>query len=390
MFLILFLLLSNANIIKYEYINLTILDQISSNTFPYLPCQNITDIIHTPLLKVSDDFFIPPMSTFILNNIPYGIDNCKSIIFTISYKRSRFTFDPENIVLTLMKGLYPQDNTIFFEKTYPKPFNGWNINVNSPGILILSINIGDLDDNGNEFDLSSSSIIYGTKIWISFYVTLKRDFLLTGLRENMFYWVTYQLPQGGLKHTEIDSPYKFYNNTSNYYFIDKTNLLRKNLTSWTNAQTTERLLDIKSSTYNMAWKVDLLCKQTIHFIDINKTDPPTDIVTIEPPSINITREPTESPSNGKEITLLIITILLIIFLPLLLIFMNIRRCFKKVKDRTDLSQIIVDDIDNINKNSNVILIPKTDDENNETKEEKDEDDVKKQFIDNISIHVEVV
>ena len=385
-----------SSFVKYEDVNLTILDQISSNIRPYLPCQNITDILYTPLLKVADDFFIPPMSTFILNNIPYGIDNCKSIIFTFSYKRSRYTLDPDNIVLTIMKGgpFQPNDKDILFQKTYLKPYNGWNININDPGTLILIINIGDKDDLNNEFDLSSSSIIYGMKLWVSVWATLKRDFLLTGLRENMFYWITYSLPQGGLIHNELDSPYKYYNKTSNYYFIDKNNLLRKNLVVWTNAQITENILDIKSSTYNMAWKVELSCKQTIHYINI--TDEPTpDIITIEPPYINITTQPTpllpiDNKSDSTFTTILLIFISLsVITVVVILIVISIRRCFndKKEDEKMDLSKIIVENIDDINRESNVITVPKISSYNDA---EDDGDSIKRRFIKDVDIKIEFV
>lgn len=394
-----------SSIVKYEDVNLTILDQISSNIRPYLPCQNITDISNTPLLKVADDFYIPPMSTFILNNIPFGIDNCKSIIFSIAYKRSRYTMDPENIILTLMKsGPYqPNDNDILFKKTFLRPSNGWNINSNDPGIMILIINIGDKDDLNNEFDISSSSIIYGMKIWVSLWVTLKRDFLLTGLRENMFYWITYQIPQGGIKHNEVDSPFKYYNKTSNYYFIDKNNLLRKNLVVWTNALTTENILDINSHTYNMAWKVDLLCKQTIHVIDINITDEPTnDIVTIEPPYVNITSPPSpiiipDKSYSSTPIILLVISLLFVIIIIIVFIIFNIRRCYNdndKKNNKLDLVHILVEDIDDINKESNIIIVPKTqngggdgggnDDDGGEDKSKQ------RKFIKDYNIEIEVI
>jgi hypothetical protein len=381
-------------IVKYEYINLTILDQISSNQRPTLLCQNITDIPGSPLLKVADDFYIPPMSTFILNNIPYGIDNCKSLIFSIAYRRSRYTMDPENIILQLMKGMEPNENNTLFKKTFIKPSNGWNINSNDPGIMILIINIGDKDDLGNEFDISSSNIIYSMKIWVSLWVSLKRDFIMTGLRENMFYWITYSLPKTGIIPREIDSPYKYYNKTSNYYFKDQNNLLRKGLINWTPAKTTELQLDINSVSLNMAWKVDLECRQTIHFIDINNTDVPD--ITIEPPFINITRPPTPlipyPVDGGKSITIILILIALVfVFITIIFIIMNILRCLadKKPKDNIDLTTYMVDNLDEVNKENEIIILPNSAATNPVLFIEED-DDIKKKFIDRVNIEIEVV
>lgn len=389
----LLIIISVSSFVKYEYINLTILDQISSNLYPSLLCQNITDIPGSPLLKVADDFYIPPMSTFIINNIPYGIDNCKSLILSIAYKRSRYTMDPENIILLLMKGgsTKPNDNDLMFKKTFQKPSNGWNINSNDPGIMILVINIGDKDDLGNEFDLSSSGLVYSMKIWVSLWVTLPRNFIMTGLRENMFYWIIYSLPKNDIIQKETDSPYKYYNKTSNYYFRDQNNLLRKDLISWTSAPVTEEKLNIKSNTYNMAWKVDLTCKQTIHFIDINNTDP---VITIEPPYVNITKPPTPllpvDPDNTISITIgLILGTLVFLFLTMVFIVMNIKRCFENKKERIDLTDMIMEDIDDINKESKVITVPT---KLNNKFDDDDEDDKSKQKFDikDINIVVEFV
>jgi hypothetical protein len=316
-FLILFIIV-NCDFIRYEDINITILDQISLNKLPYLLCQNITDGPNKPILQSTDDFLIPPMSTFILNNIPYGIEDCRTIFFYISYFRVKYNADPENIILYIMKDInsgFPGD--IIFKKTFLTPLNGWNINYNNPGILLLSINVGDKDDNGNEFDIKSSSIYYGLKFWVSFIVTLKRNFVLTGYRENMFYWITYKKPEK-LNINEQDSPYKIYNKTSQYYFIDKNNLLKKGLTSWTLANDTEIKLNINSteSSLNMAWKVDLLCKQTIHITTLSPQ--PTSITinptpnTVIPNSKQPSLPPTDEIKENKHELFLFLGILIIV------------------------------------------------------------------------------
>lgn len=363
------IIIVKKRIVKYNDYNFTILDQVSQNKRPNLICQNISDIPWTPILKVTDDFLIPPMSTFIVNNIPYGIDNCKTLIFTISYFRNRNTFDPDNIVLTLMKDNNNYPGESWYTKTFLKPINGWNLNINDPGSLILKLNIGDKDNYGKEFDLSSSSIIYSMKIWVSFYVTLKRDFILTGYKENMFYWIIYQLPPQGIHPTETDSPYKYYNKTSQFYFIDYNNLLRKNLTSWTSAKEIDRIMEIQDSTYNMAWKVDLLCKQTINIIPIPDS-PSSNNNTFQPPSIQPSPHSIQPPAPiGEETTknsneiyiILVIFILSFVFCFLVFLLFYFKRFFKKEK-AIDLNKFIQEEdsaiqlnpITEINKQQNEI------------------------------------
>ena len=306
---------------KYIDYNLTILDQISQNRSPSLPSQNITDLPNSPVLMASDDFIIPPLSTFIINNIPSGIDNCRALIFSISYMRNYRDSVPENIILYIMKDSIGIPGNIVFKKTFKQPENGWNLNVYNPGSLILKINVGDKDDNGKEFDISSSSLFAGTKMWVSFIVTLKRHFSLTGFSENMVFWITYKDQNKQL--TELDSPYKYYNTTSNYYYIDINNLFNKNLTKWTNAIDVEKKMTFQSNTLNLAWKVDLLCTQTIIFIEINKT---TDAPTIGPTTPVPTNEsiytkpPYQEPSS-------VLPILLFFFITLLIVLCLTCSCY---------------------------------------------------------------
>lgn len=308
---------------KYIDFNLTILDQISSNKLPNLPCQNITDLPNSPVLIAADDFIIPPLSTFIINNIPSGIDNCRALIFSISYMRNYRDATPENIVLYIMKDLRGIPGNTVFKKTFKQPENGWNLNVYNPGSIILKINVGDKDDNGKEFDISSSSLFAGTRLWVSFFVTLQRHFSLTGFSENMVFWITYNKDQNK-QLTELDSPYKYYNTTSNYYYIDINNLFNKNLTKWTNAIDVEKKMTFQSNTLNLAWKVDLLCTQTIIFIEINKT---TDAPTIQPTTIPVpTNESIYTKPPDKEVSS-VLPILLFFFITLLIVLCLTCSCF---------------------------------------------------------------
>lgn len=380
---------------RYEDYNLTILDQISSNKLPYLPCQNITDLQNFPIVRATDDFIIPPLSTFILNNIPSGIDNCRAIIFYISYMRNYRDSDPENIILYIMRDSIMIDEgfpgQIIFKKTFKKPSNGWNINVFNPGSLILKINVGDPDDNGNEFDISSSSLYSGSRLWVSFYVTLKRHFSYTGFSENMVYWITYK-KENDLKLTELDSPYKYYNTTSSYYFIDINNLFDKNLSKWSSAIETEKKMSIKSNTLNMAWKVDLLCKKTIVFIEINKTDSPTPSPTLQPTkewTNNRTDIPERHDSSNVLSVILFFFITLMIVLCLTCLFFLKRICYKPTK---------IQDIDEYMKKqmeengNNFLFTPyvhKKDDDNNNEIDVDNDTPQEGYFINSSTIQVEV-
>lgn len=329
-------------ITKYEDYNLTVLDQTSSNVLPYIPCQNITDMINTPVLKAADDFIIPPLSTFIINNIPYGLDTCRAVIFSISYKRSRYDQNPKSIVLSLMRDYNNSPGSVFFQKTYSQPLNLWNINYNNPGVMILQINIGEVDDLGNEFDLSSNSMGYNTKIWVSFYVNLNRNFSITGYRENFVYWIIYEVPPN-LQLTERDSPYLYYYKTSPYYFIDYNNLLRKDLTHWTISQNVERLLGINSdNSFNLAYKVQLLCKQTLNIIDINVTKQPTPNPTPYPTiDNNHTKEPPFIINdNNRFLQYGLIFSLLCLIIVILLLFIFYCKRLKKKDEVINLDDIL--------------------------------------------------
>ena len=333
--------LLQKSITKYEDFNFTILDQTSSNVLPYIICQNITDMTNFPTLKSADDFIIPPLSTFIINNIPYGLDTCRAVIFSISYKRSRYTEDPKSIVLSLMRDNNSGPGTVFWQKTFPHPLNSWNINTNNPGVMILQINIGEIDDLGNEFDLSSNAMGYNTKIWVSFYVNLNRNFSITGYRENIFYWIIYDIPPN-LQLTEIDSPYKYYYKTSPYYFIDYNNLLRKDLTHWSIAQNVERLLGINSdNSFNLAWQVQLLCKQTLNIIDINVTKQPTPTPNPYPTIDNNTKEPPFIISdNNRFLQYGLIFSLLCLIIVILLLFIFYCKRLKKKDEIINLDDIL--------------------------------------------------
>lgn len=305
---------------RYDDINITLLDQMSSNKLPRLPCQNITDFENFPVLKVVDDFIIPPMSTFLINSIPYGIDNCRCLYFSIFYFRSKNNDDPNNITLYIMNDNNKKPGNIIFQKTYKKPINDWNINVYDPSTLLLKVYIGDKDDFNREFDISSSSLNYGTRLWVSFSVTMNRNFSLTGYRENMMYWIIYKIPEyKQLIPGELESPYMYYNSTLPYYFIDYNNLLNKDMVSWTIASETENRFKMEKTSLNMAFKVFLLCKKTIYDIDINITDSPTVVPTSQPSTITI--QPTTIPTNtnktdysNKDVLWILIIILIVVVL----------------------------------------------------------------------------
>jgi len=336
---------------KYIDFNLTILDQISSNKLPNIPCQNITDLPNSPVLMASDDFIIPPLSTFIINNIPSGIDNCRALIFSISYMRNYRDASPENIILYIMKDSIGIPGNIVFKKTFKQPDNGWNLNVYNPGSLILKINVGDKDDNGKEFDISSSSLFARTKLWVSFFVTLKRHFSLTGFSENMVFWITYNKDQNK-QLTELDSPYKYYNTTSNYYYIDINNLFNKNLTKWTNAIDVEKKMTFQSNTLNLAWKVDLLCTQTIIFIEINKTtDAPTIVPTTTPIPTNesiYTKPPYQEDGSS------VLPILLFFFITLLIVLCLTCTCYLHRFIYKPVQIVNIDDYLTVHKNEETI------------------------------------
>lgn len=323
--------------------NLTLLDQPSSNKIPRLPSQNMTDLYHSPVLKVTDDFIIPPMSTFIVNNIPYGIDNCRSLYFSIFYFRSKNDQDPKNIVLYLMNNKDDSPGDVFFEKTYKMPLNGWNINVYDPSTLLLRVSIGEIDDYGREFDMSSSSMNYGTRIWVSVYVSMERKFSFTGFKENVFYWVIYKIPEyKALIPGELDSPYIYYNKTLPYYFMDNNNFLNKSLVKWTIASDTERRFNLEKTSSNMAWRVFLLCKQTIFDTDINFTDSPsvTPTPTTQPnntlqPNTPIHNNTDNNGDNNKDVLYILIIVLIIVFL---CSFYGISVLFRKYYHKNEYSE----------------------------------------------------
>lgn len=178
---------------------------------------------------------------------------------------------------------------------------------------------------------------------------MPRNFTFTGFRENMMYWIIYQPPITQLQLTDLDSPFKYYDSTDYYYFRDYNNILNKSFTQWTIANIVQDGLNIQSTSFNMAWRVQLLCTKIIYDIVINVTDTPeptttitlvpTTIITIEPPIHNDNNNNNNTNNTyNKDVLYILLIILLVVIGLLVYIFVYM---FKKITKNEDDSNSFV-------------------------------------------------
>lgn len=377
--------------------NLTILDQWSTNIRPGLLSQNgINFIVHE-----ADDFIIPPTSTFIINNIMAGIDDCRSLFIEIGYSRSRSTQDPDSLTYCIYSNLInptlgmdtPNSNNnggTVFCKTKTKPLNDWNINLNIQGKMILRIDHGEVDDDGRIFVISSSHLRSRTRYWFSFYVTMPLNFSSTGFTENRVSWLLYdnsnKIVPFPSSLAAIQSPYITYDKTSQYFFKDNSNIFRYGFINWIPANTLEPYLNLPryfTSSLNLIMKIKLLCRSYVTRIDIIPSEIPVNTPSnnnnnnnetniTSGPTNTITIQPTIQQQQNTYFISLFVIILLIILLGLLIyiIIVMIRREINKKKKKKeqeankelDLDKLIqdftvVDPLDHKNKGKKTFIVP---------------------------------
>jgi len=360
---------------EYKDINLTILDQESRNYFPSLISQNYTDITHSPVIQAADDFIIPPLSTFIVNNIIDGIDECRRIYFKIGYFRLKNQHDPSNITYCLHRNFFDTQTSVnkpgldIFCNIINTPLNSnWNTNLQESSFMYMKIDHGEKDIYGRTFSITSSFLRSHLRLWFSFYVSMPRDFFSysTGVKENRISWILFDPSYlindgdgGEQQHKNTDSPYKYYSSTSQYFFKDRNNLFRLGFIDWTSSTILESSTSLTGTTtqykssHNLMFKVDLLCKTYITKIDINTTPslfPSPQQQQQHNNDTNKTLTPiiqTEPPINNNiskvvfSIIIPILVILLLLFILIVSIILFIISKHKKsLKQPIDLEKVV--------------------------------------------------
>jgi len=333
--LLLFLLVHASPQITVNY-TLIVHNQLNTPSAPAafnnkLVCYNFTDPPR-PLLQAADDFVIPSTTS-----------NCFALQLALTTIRVKHNQNPQSLTVQLM---YNDDVTngpgaVFFTTVLRSPPLLWNdALLGKPLNLLINFTQGDLDasDGVTRFNLSNSSFLPPLKrLWVSFYGTGPRNFLFSGYEENDLFWVTFRndsipLLQGGQLANR------------DYYFVDRTNVLRDGFVRWTDATQVETLLGIDSGTLNLAFSVSLLCAQTV-----SVTGVPTASTSAPPPPSSISGAPTAAPSaaptfgnwtntthiGGVELTTR--NILLAVLLPLSLLLCCL--CFCCYKRRAKFRQL---------------------------------------------------
>jgi hypothetical protein len=276
-----------------DFIHVDLIKQVNAverwyDLFNRIRCYEMTDILGSPSVMVADDFIITSSTS-------ENYTSCESLNFTLNTIR---TFQDQNPLAIIIMLMYHDNITngpgkVFFKRTLLSPNNTgiWDTLVNVPSFTSFIINHGDLDDdNTTKFDFYSLPR-YQT-LWFSFYGIGPRDFSVSTYRENSMFWIT--LNNNTIASTPVVNP--LFQNASltvpNYdYFIrsiDVDNMLKFNMSNWTDAIISQPYMLVSTKTYNMAWSVQMTC--------FHNTPPPT--MTTETPTINmvvITSAPSFAP-----------------------------------------------------------------------------------------------
>ena len=166
---------------------ITLLQQTNGKQLYYdfsnrLICTKFTDIYKFPLILVTDDFVLPAYEQT-------GIDvsQCTSLVFNITWIRTKRDLDPYNITLLLMRHdstTNKPSNVSFFKRTLSSPNNTgiWPMLYNVPNPVQLFINQGDIADDGvTMFDFTNRTFLsINETLWFSFYVTVPQHFYYQG------------------------------------------------------------------------------------------------------------------------------------------------------------------------------------------------------------------
>ena len=304
------------------YQPLTILNQ--SNVYQlfydlsnHIECDNYTDYFIRPVLRAADDFVLPPYTS--LDTMHRQSSDCNALQFTFVTLRTRQDQDPSSVTLQLFynnaSGGYngsdvPQDQP-FYTRSWCAP-NAiscqWDPRLATPLNTTLTLNNGDMADDGvTRFDLSNLSLMpIGRRLWVSFFATVPRHYARNILRSNTLYWMTLNNLSGS---TPVVDPLDANQGLANahYQYRDALNT-KYNATRWTDATVIQPLLGVHTTTYNMAWRLALVCDYLEPVPPLPPNTPaPTRVPTTAPtttssPSQAPTDQPTDESNNNSTPT----------------------------------------------------------------------------------------
>lgn len=209
--------------------NITLLYNFFPDKLNTVPCQRITDIKHQPILTSAESF-----------EVPVGA-KCSSLRSAVAMETRSYDSLPSSAHVALHETVFPNDgdvsraapdNQVVAEWVFSKPNDGW-------GTMALSQKIYEFTMDLGELQLSEGMY------WLSFYVSMDRDPMVSGYRDNFARCATSELaidPQRSL-----------------YYFKDYSNLLKHGFETWTIAAAAEPLLGINSVSKRLAVNVTGEC-----------------------------------------------------------------------------------------------------------------------------------
>lgn len=217
-------------------------------------CQKYTDLRDHPLLRAADDFVLT-------HDDPHN--ECDSLLFEFTTIRTKSDRNPDAITLQLFYHNESNDKPCdepFFERHYITESVWQNVALGRPVTTRLELSNGDINEGPEMslvFHLSNKTLLPRNKrLWVSMYATMPHNHNQAHIATNNMMWVTLNHKKGS---TPLVASFGSTENM-NYHFRDKTDFLHQGFTQWTDADgDVQRILGIKTETFNMAWRLTMNC-----------------------------------------------------------------------------------------------------------------------------------
>jgi hypothetical protein len=268
-------------------------------------CDNYTDYYSQygwPVVQAADDFVLPSYATLPTPN--HMSSDCTALAFTFATIRWRQDLDPVSVTLQLFynnaSSNGPQ-NTPFFSRTTCAPNAtttttncGWDPRLRAVLNTTLVLTNGDLADDGvTRFSLSNQSLLpVGRRLWVSFFATVPMHYARNLLTSNSLFWMTLNNKTGS---TPVLAQFATNGVANQHYRYRNRQKLYYNASQWVDATFIQPLLGVRTTTFNMAWRADLICAYIPPITDApTNTQPPTAVPTT---ATTTTEAPTEEPTN---------------------------------------------------------------------------------------------
>jgi hypothetical protein len=273
----------------------------------HVECDNYTDYFSQygwPVVQAVDDFVLPSYATLPTPN--HMSSDCIGLSFTFATLRWKQDLDPVSITLQLFynnASTNGPQNTPFFSRTTCAPNAtscAWDTRLRAAINTTLVLTNGDMADDGvTRFSLSNQSLLpVGRRLWVSFFATVPMHYARNLLSSNSLFWMTLnnktgsapvlaQFPTNGVPNQH----YRYRNRQKLFY----------NASQWVDATFIQPLLGVRTTTFNMAWRADLICAYIPPITNApTNAQPPTGVPTQVPTGEPTSEPTTATPTTGNE------------------------------------------------------------------------------------------